>query len=79
MVTKAGKVDFFCARGLAQCSLNGKNNFHQGMLLRRCEVGHLAHVPVENDATEPRIVKVLDENNSTECIAPEEQSSVAGA
>ena len=79
LIAKAGKVDFLGVCALTQSALNRKDNLHQAMLISRCEVGHLTHVSVENDATEPRIAGVIDENDSTECIAPEGQASVVGA
>lgn len=79
MIAKAGKVDFLGACDLTHGTLYRKDNVHQGVLLRWSEIAHFTHVPVEDDAAESGVVRVIDEHDPTECIAPEGQAAVVGA
>jgi DNA-binding ferritin-like protein len=70
-VAQAGQVDFRRLHQLAQSLLDGKYHAHQSIPSRCIQIGHFAHVPVEDYAAEAGIVAVFDQDYAAQFVLPQ--------
>ena len=78
-VAEACEVDFVGAEKIAQRGLGGEHRVHEPHALVRCEVGHFLYVPLQDYPAEAGVIGIVDENDATELVAPEQVPSRGGA
>ena len=71
-VAEARKVDLVRIEERAERLLRCEDRLHEPCALGRLEVGHLLYVPFQDHPAKPGIVRIVDQHNAAEPVAPEQ-------
>ena len=76
-VAKACQIDLPRRHQFAQYYFRGKYDTHQALALRGFQEGHFTDMVIENYAAESRVVRILYEDDTAECISPHHLATVS--
>jgi hypothetical protein len=71
-VAQARKVDFVRIEESAERGFGCEYRIHEPCAFGRLKVGHLLHVPLEDHPAKAGIIRIVDEHNAAEPVAPEQ-------
>src|SRR5467141_2676004 len=71
-VAEARKVDFVRIEERAQYRLRCEDRLHEPCALGRLEIGHLLYVPLKDHPAKAGIIRIVDQHNAAEPVAPEQ-------
>jgi len=70
-VAETRKVDLVRIEELAEHLLGCEDRLHEPCAFGRLKVGHLLHVPLEDYPAKAGIIRIVDQHNAAEPVAPE--------
>ena len=71
-VAEAGQIDLGRLDDIAYDGFDGEHDAHQLLLLVGSQIGHFGGVPVEDDAAEAGVIRVVDIHDAAKGVSPEQ-------
>ena len=78
-VAEAGQIDLVRRKKLAHHRLDGENDGHQVVPLRRVEIAHFAAMRVPDHPTETRVIRIFDADDPAGGTLPKNRATGRGA